>query len=176
MMDTVQMLGSLGEFVGAIAVVATLIYISVQVRHSGLLLEANKRATEENTRLSRAAALDRHNDSVSRWRGRLIENAEVARIWQTAVDGDDLDQVERLRLRNLFIDWINTYRANFSRAKAVGDEGLARQAVVSVAPLLARTPSFVEFWRHSRTMNLLAAADFVAAIDEEIEAQNQSQV
>ncbi len=82
MMETIQMLGSLGEFVGAIAVVATLIYISIQVRHSSLLLEANKRATEESTRLARAAALDRHADVVSRWRGRLIENVEVARIWQ----------------------------------------------------------------------------------------------
>ncbi len=171
MMETIQMLGSLGEFVGAIAVVATLIYISIQVRHSSLLLEANKRATEENTRLARAAALDRHADVVSRWRGRLIENVEVARIWQRALDDDDLDEIERLRLQNLYIDWINTYRANFGRAKAVGDEGLARQAVLSVAPLIFGSSVLRDLWTVSHPMTELAAGDFVAAINTEIEAQ-----
>jgi hypothetical protein len=33
-METLQMLGNLGEFVGAFAVVATLIYLTIQVRHS----------------------------------------------------------------------------------------------------------------------------------------------
>ena len=41
-------LGALGEFVGALAVVATLIYLAIQVRQS-------KEATEENSRLARAA-------------------------------------------------------------------------------------------------------------------------
>jgi hypothetical protein len=137
-----------------------------------VLLEANKQATEENTRLARVAALDRHNDAVSRWRGRLIENAEVARIWQKAVDGGDFDEVERLRLQNLHIDWINTYRTTFNRAKAVGDEGLARQAVLSVAPLLSRSSVLGAGWSEGHSMNELAAADFVAAIDAEIEVQN----
>ncbi len=29
-----QLLGNLGEFIGAIAVVATLVYLAIQVRHS----------------------------------------------------------------------------------------------------------------------------------------------
>lgn len=173
MMETIHMLGSLGEFVGAIAVVATLIYISIQVRHSSLLLEASKRATEENTRLARAAALDRHNDAVSRWRGRLIENVEVARIWQKALDDDDLEEVEKLRLQNLHIDWVNTYRTTFNRAKAVGDEGLARQAVMSVAPTISGSSALRELWGYGHSMNELAAADFVVAIDEELEAQSR---
>ena len=172
MMEMIQMLGSLGEFVGAIAVVATLIYISIQVRHSSQLLEASKRATEENTRLARAAALDRHADVVSRWRGRLIENGEVARIWQRALlDDDDLDEIERLRLQNLYIDWINTHRVNFRRAKAVGEDGLARQAVLSVAPVILGSSVLRDLWTVSHPMTELAAGDFVAAIEKEIGAQ-----
>ena len=41
-------LGALGEFVGALAVVATLIYLTIQVRQS-------KEAMQENSRLARAA-------------------------------------------------------------------------------------------------------------------------
>jgi hypothetical protein len=40
-METIQMLGSLGEFVGAIAVVATLVYLAIQVRHSKEAMEAD---------------------------------------------------------------------------------------------------------------------------------------
>ena len=45
-METIQILGNLGEFVGAFAVVATLIYLTIQVRHS-------RDAMQENSRLAR---------------------------------------------------------------------------------------------------------------------------
>ena len=169
-MEIIHALGSLGEFVGAIAVVLTLVYLAIQVRHGSALLAASNAAMEENTRLARAAAMDRHNDAVSRWRGRLIENEEVALLWQKAVRGDDLDDLTRIRLDNLLIDWINTYRSNFRRAKAVGDEGLARQTVMSVVPHIVGSTVVREFWDNGRAMNELAAVDFVNAVEEEIAA------
>jgi hypothetical protein len=133
MAETIHLLGSLGEFVGAIAVVLTLVYLAIQVRHGSALLAANNAAMGENARLARAAAMDRYSDAVSRWRGRLIENGEVALLWQKALHGGAMDELSRVRLQNLLIDWHNTYRANFRRARTVGDEGLERQAVMSVA-------------------------------------------
>ncbi len=170
MMEITQILGNLGEFVGAIGVVATLIYLAIQVRHSAELLKINNAAIKENVRLARAAALERHSDAVSRWRGKLIESEAVARLWQSAIDGDQLDGVERVRWENLIIDWINTYRSNFYRAKAVGDEGLARQAVMGVAPWINQSPVIREFWLESRPMNELAAKDFVVTVEHEIGA------
>ncbi len=168
MLEITQILGNLGEFVGAIGVVATLIYVAIQVRHSAELLKINNAAIKENTRLERAAAIERHSDAVSRWRGKLIESEAVARLWQSAIDGDQLDGVERVRWENLMIDWINTYRSNFYRAKAVGDEGLARQAVMGVVPLINQSPVIREFWLESRPMNELAAKDFVVTVGHEI--------
>lgn len=170
MLEITQILGNLGEFVGAIGVVATLIYVAIQVRHSAELLKINNAAIKENTRLERAAAIERHSDAVSRWRGKLIESEAVARLWQSAIDGDQLDGVERVRWENLMIDWINTYRSNFYRAKAVGDEGLARQAVMGVVPLINQSPVIREFWLESRPMNELAAKDFVVTVGHEIGA------
>ena len=170
MLEITQILGNLGEFVGAIGVVATLIYLAIQVRHSAELLKINNEAIKENARLARAAALERHSDAVSRWRGKLIENAAVARLWQSAIDGDQLDGVERVRWENLIIEWINTHRSNFYRAKAVGDEGLARQAVLGVAPLINQSSVIREFWLENRPMNELAAKDFVVTVGHEIGA------
>jgi hypothetical protein len=49
-----QLLGNYGEFVGAIAVVATLFYLAVQVRHNKAATEANTRAMGESRRLAMA--------------------------------------------------------------------------------------------------------------------------
>ena len=43
---TITELGALGEFVGAIAVVATLLYLALQVRQNSQTLQQNTRATE----------------------------------------------------------------------------------------------------------------------------------
>ena len=42
-LELTEMLGNLGEFLGSLAVFATLIYLAVQIRHSRELLERNER-------------------------------------------------------------------------------------------------------------------------------------
>ena len=167
MAEAIEILGNLGEFIGAIGIVVTLIYLSIQVRHSRILIEANSEATEENSRLVRAAAMDRYNDVVSRWRGRLIEDEEVAQIWDKALQGQPIEGSDAVRLENLWIDWINTYRSNFSRASAVGQDGLKRQAVLSVA-WMREVPLFLEFWDWARPWNEVSSKDFVEAVDREL--------
>lgn len=166
MTEAIQTLGNLGEFIGAIGVVATLIYLSIQVRHSRTLIEASNAATEENTRLVKAAAMDRYNEVVSRWRGRLIENEKVATIWNNALRGEPVEGADAVRLENLWIDWINTYRANFRRADAVGDEGLKRQAVRSVVTWTRDCPLFLKMWEWARPFNEDSSTDFVTAVDQ----------
>jgi hypothetical protein len=169
--ETIHLLGSLGEFVGAIAVVATLVYLAIQVRHGSELLQANSAAIDENARLARSAAMDRYSDAVSRWRGRIIESEEVALLWQKALRGVEMDETSQLRLDNLVIDWHNTYRANFRRAKTVGDEGLERQAVVSVVNPLIDSAVLRDSWERGRPFNELGVPDFVKAVDDAIAAQ-----
>ena len=70
-MEAIQILGNLGEFVGALAVVATLIYLTIQVRNS-------RDAMEENSRLTRAAVIGTTFDHISQFRRHIIDNADVA--------------------------------------------------------------------------------------------------
>ena len=169
LMETAQLLGNFGEFVGSIGVIATLVYLTIQVRHSAVLLESNNLAMEESTKLARVASMDRYSEVVSRWRGRLVENEEVAGLWHKAVNDEQVQGIERVRLDNLLIDWINTYRANFNRARAVGDQELAHQAVISVAPYLKRSRLIRDFWVSSRAYNE-ASKEFVAAVEVELKS------
>ena len=86
-----QLLGNYGEFVGAIAVVATLFYLAVQVRHSKSATEANTRSLEQ----SRELAMNEAGFNVARSRQEFA-NAIIPRadIWVRGNTGEPLDQVE----------------------------------------------------------------------------------
>ena len=160
-----EAIGAIGELIGAIAVVITLVFLALQVRQSNYTMG-------ESNRLERAAAIDRHADSISRWRGRLMENADLATIWLTAYNDGDLSEIEILRLNNLWVDFVNTQRANYGRAKTVGDQGLARQAVVSVVAEVTASVIFKTLWERTHFMVGLASPEFVKEVDRGISGGN----
>jgi hypothetical protein len=147
---------------GAGAVLLTLIILVRQVSQS-------RNAMQESNRLERASAIDRHSDSISRWRGRLIENKDLAQLWATGRQDGDLDEIERLRLNNLWIDFANTQRANFIRANTVGETGLAHQAAMSVAAEMNESAAFQNEWDSGRPWHALASSYFVKLVEEEAE-------
>jgi hypothetical protein len=55
-----QLLGNYGEFVGSIAVLGTLIYLAVQIRHSKELLERNQTISLSQVQQARANAGREH--------------------------------------------------------------------------------------------------------------------
>ena len=154
-----EAIGAIGEMVGAAAVVLSLVMLTFQVRYSA-------QTTEESNRLERSAALDRHSDTISRWRGRLAGDRELARIWLTASSDGDLEDVEELRLNNLWIDLVNTQRSNFMRARTVGEAGLARQAVLSIAVEIGQSRRLRHQWETMKPWSELASSEFVSLVDE----------
>ncbi len=85
---TIQELGSIGEFVAAIATLATLLYLAIQIR--------------QNTRSVRAASYHAINGMLVSINQSIAENAEVARI--EMIGGDDptaLSDEERRRFAYL---------------------------------------------------------------------------
>lgn len=98
--EVVQFLGAIGEFIGAIAVVVTLIYLSAQVRSSAASAQA---AAVEAGRTRRISSFEAIRDSPY-----------LAEIQVKAMRGEELDDVERLRLTNhyaalwglLYAEWI----------------------------------------------------------------------
>ncbi len=54
---SIMELGALGEFVGAIAVVATLVYLAIQIRQNTRAMEESKRLALAQTYQMRADAL-----------------------------------------------------------------------------------------------------------------------
>ena len=132
-------IGAIGEITGAIAVVSTLIILILQIRQS-------TKATLESNQLERAVAIDRHSESVARWRGRITENEDLSKIWVKARKDDQLTEVELLRINNLWIEFTNTQRSNFVRAETVGEQGLAEQAILALAVESTNSQIFRDLW------------------------------
>ena len=99
---TIQDLGSIGELIAAIATVATLVYLALQIR--------------QNTRALHHAAERAIREDANSWRANLIQHPEVAELYRKGlVDPGALDSIERLRFRMLldalFATWQYIFRA-----------------------------------------------------------------
>ena len=93
---TLEELGNIGELIAAIATVATLFYLALQIR--------------QNTHLLRAAELSGRLDDAYRWRAYLIEHKDIAILFRRGMAAyDSLDGDDRLRFRmlldQLFYAW-----------------------------------------------------------------------
>ncbi len=99
---TLQDLGSIGEFVAAIATLITLVYLAVQIRqNTSALGHAEGRAILEDG---------------NTWRAQLIQDPEIAELYRKGLlDPNALDPIERLRFRMLldalFVTWLYGFRA-----------------------------------------------------------------
>ena len=151
-------LGAIGELVGAVTGVATLVFLVVQIRK-------NTKVMDESNRLERAAAMDRHTDSIGRWRSLFVENRDLAKLWIAASNNEKPDNIDQLRLDNLWIDFFNIQRSNYLRARIVGDLGLMRQTALSIAADVSGSNVQCEQWEVGRQWHALASSDFVDAVD-----------
>jgi hypothetical protein len=90
---TLQDIASLAEIISSIAVIATLIFVGLQIKQSNILLQRG----EESVTM----------EEWSRIRLSIIENHDVARIWQARLDdAAELDTTELLRLHTLMEEYL----------------------------------------------------------------------
>jgi hypothetical protein len=82
---TIQDLGSLGEIIGAIAVVVTLIYLATQIRQNNELLRSESRQALVGNDITSLAANLQHTDVFAKY-----------------VTGQSLSQEEQLRMSFMF--------------------------------------------------------------------------
>jgi len=100
------LLGNYGEFIGEIAVVVTLFYLAIQVRHGREATEAHTRSMQEDQKLALAEAYRERAATRLQLHFEMAESDYIAPIevklegagWPTNVNAlDQLEPVERLR-------------------------------------------------------------------------------
>ena len=139
---TIQDLGAVGEFVGAIGVVVTLVYLAYQIRQNTIQLE-------QSTLTAMAAAQSAANVALRETRTSLFESAETAEIFQGGNSNpEDLADIPRLRYRLLMQNVTEVMLEIYSQTLATGfaPETWHTQGLTLVERILA-TPGGQWFWR-----------------------------
>jgi hypothetical protein len=112
-------IGAIAELIGALAVVATLLYLATQIRQNVVSL-----------RNSGAWAI---NEGLAVLNGRVSTDAEFADIWMRGLENaDSLNAVERERFRAFCMDMLNLAVYAQAVSKGAGSAAPAHFDVVQV--------------------------------------------
>ena len=117
-------IGAVAELAGALAVIATLVYLAVQLRQNSALLKAS---------LATAS-----RESTNQLTGLLASDREALRVFYAGLDGrevlEELDRQHFDAMMSLYIEaLLQSYQQEF-------DEALER------AHWMLQKPGFIEFW------------------------------
>jgi hypothetical protein len=124
-----EAMGAIGDFVGGLAVVASLIYLAIQVRHSA-------RVTQENTREQRAIARETVLDTFSRWR-QFVSDPQLSSIYRRGCeDLSSLDEDEKFRFGLVAEEFFLANERLLARAREGSTEIPGFLAVQAAARLL----------------------------------------
>ncbi len=152
---TLQDLGSLGEFVAALATVGTLAYLALQVRQ-------NSHQLADATRTARMTAIDRSVEAFARYRS-MLSNADNAALYTRGLASyRGLSQEDSYRFRAIIEEYFFSFSALFERVKQefYDRETWARQA--AAAATVIDTPGGAEWWAERR---MIFSDAFVAEIE-----------
>jgi hypothetical protein len=145
LMEWAQVAGNLGEMVGAIAVVATLVFVGIQVRQSRIVMA-------ENNSYARLESLDESRRSFSGWRCMLAANPELASLWRVGLAGEELDVDQRLRFRQLQSEYQYLFATAYDRFMVHGMPERAQAMADALALLIEQNPQMPEFtWQDPGT-------------------------
>ena len=147
---TIAELGSIGELVGAVATVATLLYLAAQVR--------------ANTLATKRQALDDTIDRVVRWEARLVGSPDLIRAWiNGARDYHGLPTEDRLRFTALLVEILAGIEATLEAAKFGGVKPETVEAVHGMLRQLSRNKGVREYWEANGRHTF--AVDFAREVD-----------
>jgi len=152
-------LGNIGELVGAIATVATLVYLAIQIRH-------NSRGLEQNSELMRLSFENHLRKEGTEFRSLVASDGELTSIWRRGLAAaPDLTREDQDRFELLIVNLLNMLTAEFDGRR----RGIARGHRSTYLFYVARTAGFRRWWEHRRGIGM--DDDFVAWIDALLEGE-----
>ncbi len=150
---TLQDLGSLGELVGGIAVVVSVVYLAIQIRH-------NTRGLDQNSDLMRMSFENEIRREAIEFRSTIVADVDLAEIWRRGLAGDAaLDPAEMARFHLLMVSIAAMLRAQFDaqgRGLFATDRGEFLRGVVA-------TRGFREWW--ARLGDTISSGDFAEFVE-----------
>jgi len=144
--------GALGEIIGAVAVVATVIYLAVQIRTARIG--------------STSTATYAEMEGFSRWRGAILQNSDVAEAMTKANRGENLTEREQLHLRMVVDELFVLVIVGPAEIEAWGQSNRRPTELEYLEMIFEENPGLIPYWQRYRRIANLLSEDSVSAIDE----------
>lgn len=136
---TIQDWGAIGEIVGALAVVASLIYLAAQIRQ-------NTRQIKLSLESSKLAAFERNVESGIRARDVFVRSPEVTELFLKGMaDYRSLPSNEKFRCNMLFRNLLSPIQAGYVRDLAIAGDPERFEGTTRTLDNLLRNPG-IQQW------------------------------
>jgi hypothetical protein len=149
---SLQDLGNIGEFIAAIAVVLSLIYLAVQIR--------------QNTRSVRTASYQSVTDSMSHYLESISRDREAASMFRRGLeDIGKLDDEDALRFVTTLMNVFNNFENLFYQRRKTMIEREFSERWTRVMRWYLRQSGVVSWWERNKRM---FSDTFQAHVDEQL--------
>ena len=105
---TIEEWGAVGEVVGAVGVIVSLVYLGHQIR-------LNSSQVLQNSKHIEASIYHATNEGFSEWYGLVASDATLADAWGRLLAGEELPREERVRVNALLAKLFLAFEANFQQ-------------------------------------------------------------
>ena len=143
--------GAIGEIIGAVAVVSTLIYLSIQIA-------GTKKAAESQ-------ASQRSMDMYSSWRSMLVQNSVFVEVLAKANDNLELSPGEKIQLEAFTDEYFFAILGSHAMGAHSGSVHDLVGEIHYFLDVTNRNPCLIPQWHRFRANADIVSPDFASAID-----------
>ena len=148
-------IGAIGEVVSAVGVIGTLFYLAIQIR--------------ANTKESRLTATGEISREYNTYLQHVTADAELSRIWLTAIDGDisELTDTERARAVMGMGNIIRVLESAFIQFQSGRMEPASWEGYEKMILRGSKSSIFSLYWQLRRDMHSTPFRDFVEELTKQ---------
>lgn len=132
----IQTLGNLGEFIGSIAVLVTLVYLAIQTKQS--VKTAQQRS---------------HSDILSRRQKLMMlitEDRDFIEVWAKGCSRQPMDSIDAQRFTSFAISFLSHTQDTYIQYKAGLIDKEVLEAEESIMAVSFTQPGFLDWWEHGQ--------------------------
>ena len=131
----IQTLGNLGEFIGSIAVLITLVYLAIQTRQT--VINARQRCYSD--------ILTRRQELMV-----LLMERDVIEIWGKGCNREQMDSIDAQRFTSMGVCWLSHVQDTYIQYKAGLVEEKIWEAERALLNVAFSQPGFLDWWEHGK--------------------------
>jgi hypothetical protein len=131
-----EALGNLGDFIGGFGVIATLLYLAVQIR--------------SNTKEVRSASLDSTRNSYLESQRSLWRDPELVRVWFSGMAGEDLSESDGRRFTLMLISVAREWEIAYHKSRGGTLDSASWAGIGEEFARTFATPGAQQYWKRIR--------------------------